>query len=583
MTDPVIKLIKISQPPRDPDAFESWLGMKDALAFLRENGRGNELVVYAGTESAFIHTVAVPRSLLTPPNIEDLLLWSYNPYSSWGIVVQYPKPVSVSVVPPLHSSGSATLEKGEQLVFLRSFEGRTGTKGYFEVLQRFTHLFGLHFLERRNAYCRLDKNGDIEEVIRLSEFPHRGAQHGGRIITFNRVPLDEYLILTDSAMVRMFDFSRVPAPHFMGWSGNRERRSTKNPSLFYRIHIEPGHASYMRGCQVLRSLTPKDTVLRRHEFGADPEKRRHASFIALDWKNRVVRQISCAPGKTANYFTKSRLPFETSPAFFRPEVLSKFKLDTEKYQLKDRSITCRGAWHLQSYDINEAGQVHTYIIYLRNLPYDEQLYWKSFNERPKGTISKRAFESDFLASWSEEYDPLNSLKDKLRQWEFARVPWWTLRSEGLFDLVHYPVTASHAEWSDEILHLDQLVVEGFEVRWLRRTAQGLGRTPDEKLRSLALIEECLNGLGYAENHAREIVAPLRVTNFLRSKLKGHASGEEAVAIRKQALEKWGSYKNHFRALANDLDESVRAIAEALEKSPAVAFGPKSSGTRTQIG
>ena len=61
-----------------------------------------------------------------------------------------------------------------------------------------------------------------------------------------------------------------------------------------------------------------------------------------------MREISTAPGETANHFTKSDLPFETSPAFFRPEVLQRYKSDTDRYTLEDRSISCRGAWHLQT-------------------------------------------------------------------------------------------------------------------------------------------------------------------------------------------------------------------------------------------
>ena len=73
--------------------------------------------------------------------------------------------------------------------------------------------------------------------------------------------------------------------------------------------------------------------------------------------------------------------------FFKPQVLDKYKADREKYRLEDRTITCRNSWYLQTYDVNEAGQVHTYITYLGNLPIEEQRYWKAFNERPKAPIS----------------------------------------------------------------------------------------------------------------------------------------------------------------------------------------------------
>jgi len=73
----------------------------------------------------------------------------------------------------------------------------------------------------------------------------------------------------------------------------------------------------------------------------------------------VITEISCNPTCLANYFTKSDLPFEISPAFFRPEVLLRYKSDPDKYELTIRSISCRDAWYLQTYDINDAGQVHT--------------------------------------------------------------------------------------------------------------------------------------------------------------------------------------------------------------------------------
>jgi hypothetical protein len=157
--------------------------------------------------------------------------------------------------------------------------------------------------------------------------------------------------------------------------------------LHYRYHIEPGHASYMRGVQIVEGRMTRQQAAQGHRIGPDPNKQ-YASFIVQDWKNEVICEVSCAPGATANYFTKSDLPFETSPAFFRPDVLLKYKADSDKYTLKDRSITCRNAWHLETYDINEAGQVHTYLAYLRDLPYEEQLYWKAHNE-----VQRRRFQS----------------------------------------------------------------------------------------------------------------------------------------------------------------------------------------------
>jgi hypothetical protein len=560
MANPVNALKQMSIPPTDEASFNTWLQLEDAIAFLKENARDSQFVLYASLPNVFMHAVVVPTVHVTPPNIEDLMSWNCNAYSGWGIVTSYYPTPSIEISAPLDDDSSETLAKGEQLIFARTFEGRVGDKRYFEILQKFLHLSDLHYLAERSAYCRLDCHGDVEGVIRIVEIPaDSGQMFGGTIVTVAREALDRFTALTDSTVVRTFDFTRASLSRFGGWRDAHESTVTQMGDVFFRIHVEAGNASYIRGCQVVPSLTSKDDIM--EEFRPGSRKNEHyASFIAHDWKNQVVKEISCAPGATANYFTPSDLPFEVSPAFFRPEVLSKYKADSEKYRLDERTISCRGTWSLKSYDVNEAGQVHTYLAYLRDLPYEEQLHWKAHNEPPKGTISHRAFLSDFEGSWDQPYDPLESLKEHVRELKEQLVPWWTLHSEDAIDRSHYPITTSPDEWANEILHLDQLIVEPFQKAWFKSKVLELGKTPDPTFGSLALTEECLAGWGHDPDEARKIVSPLRTLHDLRSRLKGHAVGKSTQThLRQQALNDHGSYKEHFRVLCSACDESLRNI------------------------
>ena len=174
-----------------------------------------------------------------------------------------------------------------------------------------------------------------------------------------------------------------------------------------------------------------------------------------------------------NYFTESDLPFEITPAFFRPEVLQRYKSDPTKYTLNERSIDCRGSWSLQTYDINEEGQVHTYLVYLRHLPHSEQLYWKSFNVRPRGSISKRAVMTDIKGEFHLDYNSLQSILAFVHKLAEDGVDWWKLKAADLPSKVHYPVTDASEEWANEIMPLDKLLVEGFEVGWLKAKASVL--------------------------------------------------------------------------------------------------------------
>jgi hypothetical protein len=480
------------------------------------------------------------------------------------VVTSYHPAPSIAVSSPLDGTGSETLDKGEQLVFAREFEGRVGENHYIEILQKFVHISDLHYLAERSAYCRLDRHGDIEEVVRIIEIPSvAGQMFGGTIVTVTRQVLDRYATLTDSTIVRTFDFTRVSLSRFGGWREGHDATVTQMGDLFFRTHIEKGHASYIRGCQVIPSQASKEDIMAEFLPGSKRNPQ-YASFIAYDWKNQVVKEISCAPVASTNYFTQSDLPFELSPAFFRPEVLSKYKADSEKYRLDERTISCRATWSLQNYDVNEAGQVHTYLVYLRRLPFEEQLHWKAHNEVPKGTISRRAFVRDFEGSWEELYDPLESVKEHVRKLKDGQVPWWSLSSEDAIDRSHYPITASPDEWANEILHLDQLIVEPFEKAWFKNEVSRSGKIPDPKVGSLVLMEDCLSEWGQGPEEARKIVSPLRALHELRSKLKGHAVGKSTqTQLRQQALNAHGSYKEHFRALCRTCDESLRKITEII--------------------
>lgn len=245
------RLYHISVRPADNEMFDAWLTGEQGLTFLRENVREREFVVYAGLGGhTFMHAVLAPAAGLVPPDIDDLLSWNFNLSSSWSTVYGASIPDRVSVLPLLHDTGSKSLEGGEQLVFYRSFEGYVGKQHYYEVLQKFLHISGLHYVPERNAYCRLDKHGDLEDVVRIVEVEPGGDGPHGTIITIFRDILDEYASLTGTAIIRMFDFT-LYGRNFGGWPNGGEEERIVEGDIFYRSRIHPGYGSYIRGCQIV--------------------------------------------------------------------------------------------------------------------------------------------------------------------------------------------------------------------------------------------------------------------------------------------------------------------------------------------
>ncbi|MCP1907815.1 hypothetical protein J2R96_000295 [Bradyrhizobium elkanii] len=415
-------------------------------------------------------------------------------------------------------------------------------------------------MEDRNAYCRLNDEGNVEEVICVFQDEGTGNFDDRACVLVNSKVLAEFMAVGQYALYRKFDVTRFPSSGFTDWENATQHFDA--PDLFYYSATSLGGGSYVHGGQILRSSITVDELVEQWKQSMDPSSRKYESFIIQDWKNRRIIEWSSSPDALSNYFQpKSDDPFEISPAFFNPEVLVKYKADPEKYDLRDRSITCRNSWYLKTYDINEAGQVHTYIGYLQSLPYREQQHWKLYNERPKGPLSERAYQNDFEGTWATEEDPLQSLRRAVEELDGKPPAWWSPRGSELVRRVHYPVTTSSKEWADELQLLDQLVVEGFVARELRKLATASGAEFDPVWQSLKLIEVLLGARGRAD--AENIAKPLRRLHHLRSKVPGHHTKERAQ-LEREAYAQHGSLRAHFRALCQECNESFLTVIEVLQ-------------------
>lgn len=542
----------------------SWLvSAEESIDFLRQNASNDEIVIYASTRSVLIHGVLGLTRKLTQECISELQNRNIPmPDDSWSIqrVWGGGKGHRMYLEPPLTSVSDA-LSGGEKLIFRRRFIGVSHGPTPIELSQKLIHSLELHFVPERHAYCRLDSRGDIEDVVRVIHQDGESDWDSLDAVVIQRSELDKFMALSKQCLVIRFDFTRVRWGSFAGW-GELSRYSKDNTDLYYHGGSD-GQGSYCNGVMVVRPQVTVAELVKRWKAEEDRANKKYATFKIYDRKNDVSVETSCAPEFLSNYFEKSDLPWEISPAFFRAEVLHRFKADPEKYSLEERSISCRNAWYLKTYDINEAGQVHTYIGYLADLPYEEQLYWQAFNEWPKGPISKRAFQTDIIGDWYLEHEPLGALKHTISKLDAASPAWWKKRGEGLADAVHYPATDSVKEWADEILALDQFLVEGFLLKPLRVFAEEGGRAINNTWGSLRVLQEVLSARGHPDDSAKAIVAPMQRLHALRTEVKGHATVEKKRAAEVKARTDSGSLREHFRSLVSECESAFNSVLASL--------------------
>ncbi|WP_299773115.1 hypothetical protein [uncultured Tateyamaria sp.] len=557
------ELIDLARVP-DTDR-RTWLnGARDSANYLAKNFKSDEVLLYASGPHFHAQTVLVELAKVTPPDREDLDGSQISSDDTWFIERVYGggEGHRIYLDPPMSHPFCQSLVDSEKLVFVRSMAGVDQPKLPIELNQKLVHALSLHYLEERDAFCRLDERGDIEDVIKIYRNVVGDHFKDLHAVSITGPDLAKYMAVTGQALFCRFDATRFVPSRFESWDGAEEQLHDV-PDMRFRSRVVTDHASFANGWIILRTNLTVEKMVEDWKDEQNQEKQ-YATFIIYDRKNKAVIETSCGPGHIVSYFEKdSDLPWEVSPAFFRPEVLQKYKSDPEKYHIEDRSISCRNSWYLKTYDINEAGQVHTYACYLADLPYEEQLYWKSFNEKPKANISQRAFQTDILGQFSDTDDPLFDVKESVRQLDEKAPFWWKRRGKELMESVLYPATDSVSEWGKEIIALDQMVVEGFRGRELRKIADANKGVYQKEWGSLKLLEVCLVSLGWNEAEAVKTVAPLRELHRLRNPVGAHGSPREKAEIVRRARTDYDTLRNHFSDLSTRVHEALETTSKAL--------------------
>lgn len=126
------------------------------------------------------------------------------------------------------------------------------------------------------------------------------------------------------------------------------------------------------------------------------------------------------------------------------------------------------------------------------------------------------------------------------------------------------------EWVDEIHTLDKLVVEGLKKPFLKEIATSMN-CYDSKLGTIKLLKKILETKGIDGHEVSVIISPLEEIRFLRTKIAGHSSGQEADNIRKKLIVKHGDLRKHFRSLVENTNKSIKELI-SLKRTDAFSMG-----------
>jgi hypothetical protein len=447
----------------------------------------------------------------------------------------------------------------EPIVVYREFHG--AVPDYVEVSEEFRLFHRLCWDRKRDVYVAFDESGDPEDVITIK--PDR--------VEIRSKYLKQYLAIRDMALLLYFDLDRYST---FGLSDlqldPKQSESAKEPEIRYDMYSGPfdfsGRRSFTQllGKKVIRGFSKQECGIWPYE-----PVRQYADFLIQRERGGEPEAWNADHNRLANYFgANSEAPHYLTPVFFRREVLNKYYANPERYSVEDGYLRASGRWGLQM-DNNHAECVVVFLGDLgRDLPYKEQLYWKTFNVEPAGSMSEVYFRRSILGQFTGPSRPDLLFKQALEQFskDFLRLFGWPLfkpvstGDEHFLTALRIPLSETQAEFDSQVLAISKCLIDSINEGELVKVIS----LQDPAPKGIGKLELFLgvHGVNGGEDHIR----------FLRNLWNlrhgaGHRKGESYTkAARFFKLEEQG-FILAFEGVLRQAIDLLQFLRKALVPTP----------------
>jgi len=434
----------------------------------------------------------------------------------------------------------------EPLVIYREFYGMR--EDYLEISEEF-RLFHRLFHDRKQ-----------DQYIKIAD---SGAEHTVAIIKPKRIDIrlqeiQQFLAIKEMHLTVMFDCRETSSYSLQDLGIQDGKGSTHRDGLSaYSIgYGDIEGLSNGRGFSRLlgKRLFPPFPKEKSGFWGFAPnEPKKSVGFvIGLDEHGGEIINSS-NPGQLSDYFgANAGEPNYLTPVHFKKEVLNKYYQQPNKYSVEDGYLRCGALWGM-TMDNHHADRVVAWLGDLgRDLPYEEQLHWRSFNIPPSGGVSKVFYKRQILAEFADSDQPEHVFKYRYRDLsETCReaLGWPLLlplakEDAHFLDVVRVPATDEQKDFDELILGLTKILVDSLNEKELNHL---IPLTEAEQTKgSISRLEKVLSLKGVAgfEKHIKF----LRELQNLRSSSTAHRKGA------------------NYRKIAAELDldsQSLRTVFEGV--------------------
>lgn len=416
----------------------------------------------------------------------------------------------------------------EPLVIYREFYGMR--QNYLEISEEFRLFHGLFHDRKQDQYIKIDDSGN-EHTVAIVE-PKR--------VEIRLQEIQQFLAIKEMHLAVMFD-CRQDSSHSLVDLGIRQDEGENNYGELF---------AYMLGYRDLdglvdvygfsrllgKRLFPPFAKEKSGFWGFTPPKsKKTVDFIIETDEHGDDITHSSDPHRLSNYFgANPSEPQYLTPVHFRKDVLNKYYQQPNRYTVEDGYLRCGLLWGL-TIDNHHADRVIAWLGDLgRDLPYEEQLHWRSFNVSPSGKISETFYKRQILAQFADSDQPEHVFKNQYRDLleTCNRELGWPLllplsKEDAYFlEVIRIPAVDEQKDFDELILGLAKTLVDSLNEKELGRFI--LASESNEIKGSIARLEKVLfaKGVSGFEKHIKF----LSDLQNLRSSGSAHRKGSNYERI-----------------------------------------------------
>ena len=419
----------------------------------------------------------------------------------------------------------------EPLVIVREFHGMRDN--YNEISEEFRLFHNLYHDIKTDEYIKVDDVGNEETVVVVRP----------NCIQIRLKEIRQFLAIKEMYLSIQFD-CRERSEQSLDELELKGGRSEQRDGLMFwgLLHDDIGDVgshqtlSRLMGKRLIEPLPKSKSGF--WEFAKEREEKHVEFIIDIDENGEEVAH-TCNPDALANYFgTNPDAPDYLTPVHFRKQVLDKYYQEPSKYSVEDSLLRCGRLW-IMDIDNHHAEKVCAWLGDLeRDLPYNEQLHWRSFNIPPEGGMSEiylrrqlmvQAMESDQPdLLFKERYDDLQKLCIEHLGWHLLQ----PLVSDDQHHLqsLRIPAANEQRDFDELILSLAKILIDSLHVKRLNsllsdEQKEGVGEGSIPRFEAVLASRNVEAATGH--------IAFLRNLQSLRSSSSAHRKGRRYKKIAKQ--------------------------------------------------